>query len=172
MMMKRKSIRSVSLEVLGCTPQEHIAKGVKKAVDDLLSTHPQEEMKLDFTPDSLGCIDSTNIIDEYKKRGMVPTLTASFAEEGGYLGEVIIRNLGGEWVYPSDKRWKRHIILTMIGVPPEYFLRYLFIECHIRLKGELIPVMKIAKLRLKKDSRVPSLKGAYDEIARTGKWSG
>jgi hypothetical protein len=92
--------------------------------------------------------------------------------EGAVLGEVIIRNLGGEWVYPPFWRIILFQAFGGIGIPLSLRGRIIFPKIQVKLNGKLIPVMKIGRLRVKWDERVFSLSKAYEEIKAWGEWSG
>lgn len=82
---------------------------------------------------------------------------------GSYFGTVIVRNLGGRWRTPSTLRfWLSHIL----GRPG-----ILFDHWYVELKGERIPVFKIARWRCDGSGRVPSLAKAYEKIASGRSWS-
>lgn len=123
----------------------------------------------DYSPRSLGNIDESILssLEEIgRKEGVTPSrsLTWGWYEGlGSYFGEVIIRNLGGKWVFPPPKRiWQARFRRDM-----SLFYDFFFVD----LNGSLIPVIKIARLRQDGSGRVRSLSQAYEQIAVSGSWS-
>lgn len=127
---------------------------------------------LDFSPESIkNKVDSLEMeymLNEWREKKIKhkPLLGLLGLTEsvGGYFGEVIVRNLGGEWSFP---RWWRFYVSEIIGRPGIFFDHYFVIH-----KGNKIPVLKIARWRFDGSGRVKSLYEVYKEIEATGKWSG
>ena len=151
---------------------ERIRNEINNNLDNLERAYSADGRVLDYSHESIELLARRNLPDRRRQFGFRASKTIEYIGEGGVLGEVIIRNLGGEWVYPSYARMRAYLILRDIGIPISLSGRILFPKIQVRLKGELIPVMKIAKLRIGWDERVFSLPKAYEEIRRTGKWSG
>jgi len=124
---------------------------------------------LDYSPESLKKIDNWigKDLNEVSKKENAQfnnkDAWAFYQGLGSYLGEVIIQNIDGEWVFPSESRYW----LARLFKKPEI----LFDHCIINLHSNKIPVIKIAKLRCDGSGRIHSLMKVYDEIASTGAWS-
>ena len=128
---------------------------------------------LDYSPRSLERIDQNNAIDVAKeqkrdKRDYSPS--GLYAQEGAYLGEVILRTLGGKWRYPPNYRFALSRIFINLGFPFDHSVGIVLRKCGIDLDGRFIPVIRIAKLRLRKSERVKSLHEVYEKIRTTGDW--
>jgi hypothetical protein len=95
-------------------------------------------------------------------------LTVAFCWEGGYLGEVIVRNIGGKLIYPSERKFEFYRHLRFLWIPSRFTIGILFKSCEVKLGDNLIPIMTIAQLRL--DDKIPSLADVYERIRTTGKW--
>lgn len=83
---------------------------------------------------------------------------------GTYFGDVIVNNLGGRWLFPSRFR----LWISQIMRRPEI----LFDHWYVELRGNRIPVFKIARWRCDGSGRVKSLVEVYEEMASKGLWSG
>jgi len=125
---------------------------------------------LDYTDISLKKIDdcfSMNLKKDFENIGIhdveLHELLSMYLGIGSYFGEVIIQNIGGEWIIPS--RWK----YWRARIAGDYII--LFNNWYIYLKGHQIPVMNIAKGKLDGSGRVKSLYEAYKKIESRGKWS-
>lgn len=154
-------------------------EGIKDVIAGMLgnieSAYEADGYVLDYSPDDLMLFARHNGADQNRDAGIHVSrtfLTNISVGEGAFLGEVVIRNLGGEWVYPSYARMALFQILMSIGFPITLTGRIIFPKIQVKLNGRLIPVMTIGRLRVKWDERVFSLKKAYEEIRTTGKWSG
>jgi hypothetical protein len=121
-----------------------------------------------YSPDGLSIMDGNvgeSAEEIYAKEDIrsTPSLLWSFYRlYGTYFGDVIVRNLGGEWEIPSSIR----LTLSRLLWWPEL----LFFHWNVKLNGKRIPVFKIAKWRFDGSGRVPSLAEAYDRIKSTGMW--
>lgn len=120
------------------------------------------------SPDGLSIMDGNigeSAEDIYANEGInsTPSLLWSFYRlYGTYFGDVIVQNLGGEWVIPSSIR----LALSRLLWWPEL----LYFHWYVRLNGKRIPVFKIAKWYLDGTGRVPSMTDAYKRIESSGAW--
>lgn len=152
-------------------------RGVELIKDILKESREAEEIisyesgcVLDYSPQSLKRIDEFNLtLKALKELGNTFGFPFVYAGEGSFFAEVILRNIGGEWRYPSEARLAvMHFLLSM-GIAP-LAMNIAFRRCDIELNGRFIPVLKIAKMRLKGDKRVRSLFETYEKIRTTGNW--
>jgi len=139
------------------------------------SAYEAEGRTFNYSSDFLRSMANYNLVDFQRSGrehvGWTYLMNISVAE-GAILGETIIQNLGGEWVYPSYSRIAAFGVLRSIGIPLSVCGRIMFPKIQVRLNGKLIPVMTIGRLRVKWDDRVFSLAKAYEEIRITGEWTG
>jgi len=123
----------------------------------------------DYSPDNLKAIDSDwkGSAEKICSEEGIPLdpgiLWSVYHGVGSYLGTVIVRNLGGRWRTPSTLRFWLSQMLGRPGI--------LFDHWYVELKGENIPVFKIARWRCDGSGRVKSLAEAYEEVAFKGFWS-
>ena len=124
---------------------------------------------VDYSPDSLERIDSAilgslqELEDKEEVRMSRNQRWGYYEGLGSYFGEVIIRNITGEWVFPSRRLlWRARISRD----PSTFYDRW----C-VNSRGILIPAIKIARLRQDGSGRVRSLSHAYEQIAFSGSWS-
>lgn len=129
----------------------------------------QAGIHLDFSPSSLEVIDSTPFLSRLRdpKRvedwGLTGIYYYYFRKMiGSYFGMVIVRNLGGEWRYPSR-------LLRIVAFKCLYF-PWFFDRFFVVVNGVKIPVMRIVRLWCDGSGRVPSLAEAYETIKRNGMW--
>jgi len=123
----------------------------------------------DYTPISLKKVDaaimgSLQELSEKESVRLTRNQTWGYFEGlGSYLGEVIIRNMAGEWVFPSRRLlWRARLSRD---------LSLFYDQWYVNLNGNLIPVIKIARLRQDGSGRVRSLAEVYEQIATKGSWS-
>ena len=122
----------------------------------------------DYTPESLSKIDE--VIAQWREEMSSDPMFSegskafrAFVEaEGSYLGEVITKRIGGEWVFPY--RWK--LWLSRAQRDSTIF----YDDWVVLLNDQRIPVMKISMCCWKGDEQAPTLRGAYDRIESTGRW--
>ena len=128
---------------------------------------------LDYSAESLQIVDKNNIIEDaknYPDWDIRYCLAMVCAQEGSYFGEVILRNLGGKWKYCGELRFFLYKVLINLGFPFDPSVGIVLRKCGIDLDGRFIPVIRIAKLRLRKNKRVKSLHEVYEKIRTTGDW--
>ncbi len=165
------------------TPSQRYLDTVEKIKDNLTSSvgslenaYESGSFHFDSSPDSLKTLTKHNYPDLVRDEGTPPFTktmeTMSYIQEGAVLGDVIKHNLGGEWAYPSYARMLLYDILRDIGIPFSLAGRTIFPKMEIKLNDKVIPVMKIARFRVKWNDRVFSIEKAYEEIRKTGEWSG
>ena len=124
----------------------------------------------DYSPDRLRAIDDHwlgSAKEACAKEGIPPesgVLWSMYHGVGSYFGTVIIRNLGGCWRTPSALTFWLSQALARPGI--------LFNHWYVEVKGEKIPVFKIARWRCDGSGRVRSLAEAYEKIAAGRSWSG
>ena len=161
--------------------QQHLKaiEGVKDRIAGIIGTNERaydiDGYTLDYSPGSLRLFERHNPADGCRDefvRVNGTFLTNMSVLEGAVLGEVIIRNLGGEWVYPPFWRIVIFSALRGIGIPLSIGGRIMFPEIQVMLNGKMIPVMTIGRLRVKWNKRIFSLSNVYEEIKATGGWSG
>jgi hypothetical protein len=149
---------------------ERLLQMAKKNFEERYSDF--EDMVIDYTPATLQLLSELNVTEPFWGVRGWPNSTAVYFEEGAVLGEVIIRNLGGKWIYPSHARLSMYQFLANIGFPYSWRGSIIFPHFQINLKGQRIPVMKIARLRMKLNEKVFSLEKAYEAIKKSGIWPG
>lgn len=109
--------------------------------------------------------DIESMAESLAKSGFQPSTSKLWGEYhmvGTYLGDIIVKNLGGDWHIPGTLRLA---LSRLLGWP-----ELLFFHWNVKLNGKRIPVFKIAKWRFDGSERVPSLAEAYDRIKSTGTW--
>jgi hypothetical protein len=122
----------------------------------------------DYSLESLRAID-TNCLESAeeacRQEGIPPlpgVIWSMYHGVGSYLGTTIVRNLGGDWLIPSTLRlW----VSSVLSRP-----RVLFDHWYVIVKGERIPVFKIARWRCDGSRRVRSLVQVYERIAAGKTW--
>ena len=101
---------------------------MKAYAEDAVQFAATHQVKLDYTEESLGRIDT--LVLHLKGTGAIPHLSESSEQElrtlskmiGGYVGEVVVRSIGGRWTsgdsgqvvfevqdlkaFPVNKAWK------------------------------------------------------------------
>ncbi len=112
----------------------------------------------DHTPGNLRLIDA--VADErfratLLRRGEIESASIAF---GTYLGEVFVRNLGGDWHYPS---WLQ-AVMGSISRDPFRAER----DCYISLRGQRVFVFKAARDTIEETSAVFSLFEFYSGWAK------
>jgi len=148
------------------------AESILVAICKMLHHYLRFGEYFDFTPESIrdkcDLTDLEGMLRDGRERKIKhkPLLVLLGVTEsvGGYFGEVIVRNLGGEWSFP---RWWRFYFSEIVGRPGVDMDHYFVIH-----KGNKIPILKIARWRFDGSGRVKSLYEVYKEIEATGKWSG
>ena len=150
-----------------------LIKGIiDNSIENLRTAYSSDGTLFDLSPDGLQLMARTNHYDRSVQFGFHVKKAMAWVGEGAALGEVIVRNLGGKWSYPSSARTAVYRALIWIGVSFSTSSRIMLPKIQVELNGKMIPVMTIGRLRVKWDNRVFSLYKAYDEIRTTGKWSG
>lgn len=76
---------------------------------------------------------------------------------GAFFGEVIRKNLGGRWKYPSRLR----VFFSFYGG----YVSPIFLNWFIIVDKQKIPVFEIARRRLTKGAKEVSMVQIYDEVA-------
>jgi len=123
----------------------------------------------DYSPDRLRIVDDhwlESAKEACAKEGIPPesgVLWSMYHGVGSYFGTVIIRNLGGRWRTPSTLTFWLSQALARPGI--------LFNHWYVEVKGEKIPVFRIARWRCDGSGRVRSLAEAYEKIASGKSWS-
>jgi len=121
------------------------------------------EMNPDHSPKSLAQLDDDlpeSITKEAERKGYEfdnRTVWAFHAGLGSYFGEVLVRNLGGEWRYPN----RLAVAFALLLNRPDILYRHWFV-----VVGKLkVRVFEIARRRETLGKERASLFKAYDEIA-------
>ena len=121
------------------------------------------EMNPDHSPKSLAQLDDDlpeSITREAERKGYAfdkETLWAFHAGLGSYFGEVLVRNLGGEWKYPN----RLAVALALLLNRPDILYGHWFVVVDKRK----VRVFEIARRRETLGKEKASLFKAYEEIA-------
>jgi len=145
---------------------------IDSMIENIGAAYSSDGLVFDLSPDSLQLMTRTNLYDRSVQIGSPVKKTMAWIGEGAVLGEVIVRNLGGKWSYPSYARIAVYQALMWLGVSFSKSSRIMLPKIQVELNGKMIPVMTIGRLRVKWDERVFSLSKAFEEIRTTGEWSG
>lgn len=121
-------------------------------------------MNPDFSVDSLEAFDRQVLArtpEEFKKRtAALDPRTSSmwvwYVGPGSYFAEVIIRNLGGQWKYPSR-------ILVFFCIWAGY-ISPVYHHWYVTVGKQKVPVFEIMKRRLEMGANQVSLVRIYSEI--------
>lgn len=122
-------------------------------------------MNPDYSPRSLTQLDEDlpdSISEEARRRGYEfdsGAIWAFHAGLGSYIGEVIVRSLGGEWKYPN----RLIIALAWLLNRPDILYKHWYVVVG-RVK---VPVFEIARRRETLGREKASLLRAYEEIANS-----
>jgi vacuolar-type H+-ATPase subunit E/Vma4 len=134
-----------------------------KAVHEVFWIAHSHEMNPDYSPRSLAQLDDDlpeNLAAEAESRGTQvdsKMLWAFHAGLGSYFGEVLVRNLGGEWRYPN----RLAAILSSLLNRPDILYGHWYV-----MIGKLkVRVFQIAYLREAFGKERASLLKAYEKIA-------
>ncbi len=101
------------------TPAFGTADGLRKIAEDTASSAAQNlGIRLDFTPGSLKVLDDA--VDKFFEPGG-PVIAPTIMTFGAYLGEVVVRNLGGRW-RPSES-WEDAAVVDIGQVAEVYPMR-------------------------------------------------
>ncbi len=126
----------------------------------------QRYMNVDYSVESLAVLDRRVLAqtpEEFRRRISVrkdqssPSMWSFFMGPGSYFAEVIIRNLGGKWKYPS--RILVFFCLWAGYINPAYRHWYVVVG------KQKVPVFEIMKRRLEMGEKEVSLTQVYHEIA-------
>jgi hypothetical protein len=134
-----------------------------KAVHESFWIAHSIEMNPDHSPKSLARLDDDlpeSITEEAKRKGYKfdnRTMWAFHAGLGSYFGEVLVRNLDGEWKYPN----RLAVAFAFLLNRPDILYRHWFV-----VVGKLkVRVFDIARRRETLGKEKASLFKAYEEIA-------
>ncbi len=101
------------------TPSYGTAEGLRKMAEETaVSAAKTLGIQLDFTPASLKTLDDA--VDTFFEPGG-PVIAPTIMTFGAYLGEVVIRNLGGRW-RPSES-WEDAAIVDLGPIAELYPMR-------------------------------------------------
>lgn len=144
--------------------REFLKLHLRTTRDNFWKAH-STEMNPDYSPGSLSQLDEDlpeNLSEEIRLRGFNPApdvLWAFHSGLGSYLGEVLIRNLGGEWRYPS------RIVTFLAWLLNRPRLLYRF--WYVIVRGKRVAVFEIARRREILGPKRASLARAYEDVARS-----
>lgn len=117
---------------------------------------------MDYTPESLSKVDEAilEIKDEIARGIDVPSknIELGFIEGiGSYFGEVVIRNIGGSWVFPPrTKLWAGRLHKDM-----SLFYDLWYVES----SGRRVCALKVARMFWEGGRKATSLAEAYKQIS-------
>lgn len=101
------------------TPSFGTAEGLRKIAEETaLDAARNLGIRLDFTPGSLKTLDDA--VDKFFEPGG-PVIAPTVMTFGAYLGEVVVRNLGGRW-RPSES-WEDAAVVEIGKVAEVYPMR-------------------------------------------------
>ena len=94
---------------------------MKAHAEDAVQFAATHHVELDYTEESLGRIDT--LVLDLKGTGAIPQLSESSEQElrtlsakiGGYVGEVVVRSIGGRWTWWTSGDTD-HVVLEVQGL--------------------------------------------------------